>query len=253
MRVTRNDGLAASAMIVDDAGAVVAQRTVTDRSTRACVPLARAVGAWASLVIDDEIDRSDEPPAPAPSLSSAGISLGPKAPTSSRVDPNGVDPLLPFEEDSTSSLPKQRVVDIGATAFFRTEGPARYGVAGVAPFVSVKVSRSWHLRPALAFGRYFGARVDLCWRIPGNYIERRGLEFDLCGGIDGGFASQANEQTARMSTGPSAILRGELGYGFGLELRGVSGLNMIRPSVSGAPTPSLLAMTGEVGLSMRFQ
>lgn len=250
MRVTRDDGLAASAMIVDDAGAVVAQRTVIDRATRTCVPLARAVGAWASLVIDDEIDRSDEPPAAPPS---SGFSLGSKAAASSRVDPNGADPLLPFEEDSAPSSPKQRVVDVGATAFFRTEGPARYGVAGVAPFVSVKVSRSWHVRPAVAFGRYFGARVDLCWRIPGNYIERRGLEFDLCGGVDGGVASQANELTGRMSTGPSAILRGELGYGFGLELRGVSGLNLIRPSVTGAPTPSLLAMQGEVGVSMRFQ
>ncbi|WP_146646063.1 hypothetical protein [Labilithrix luteola] len=250
MRVSRSDGLAASAMIVDDAGAVVAQRTVTDRSARTCVPLARAVGAWASLVLDDEIDRTDEPPAePPPAVPSV-----PKIATSSRVDAGSVDSFPPLEGDSTSSTPKQRTVDIGATAFFRTEGPARYGVAGVAPFVSVKVSRSWHLRPGLAFGRYFGARVDLCWRIPGNYIERRGLEFDLCGGVDGGVASQGDELSARMSTGPSVILRGELAYGIALELRGVSGLNWIRPSGSSqAPTPSLLAMTGEVGLSMRFQ
>ncbi len=243
MRVTRDEALAASAMIVDDSGAVVAQRTVIDRSTRACVPLARAVGAWASLVIDDEIERSDEAPAAPPS---SGFSLGPKAATSSRVDPNGVDPLFPFDEDSTPSPPKQRVVDVGTTAFFEPRDPL------------VMVSRGCPFREResftfVAFAAGAGVRSLLrCARRSlledsGNYIERRGLEFDLCGGVDGGIASQANESTARMSTGPSAILRCELGLWVRSRAAGVSGLGLIRPSVSGAPTPSLLAMQGKSG------
>src|SRR5262245_57019033 len=56
----------ATARILDDGGETVAEHTITDRS--ACTPLARALGAWASLVLDDELSRAreaaDVPPPP---------------------------------------------------------------------------------------------------------------------------------------------------------------------------------------------
>jgi len=56
---------AVQAVIVDDAGTIVAQRTLTDRNARTCLPLARAVGAWASLVLDAEMNRAQDDDAPA--------------------------------------------------------------------------------------------------------------------------------------------------------------------------------------------
>src|SRR5688572_23986205 len=55
----------ATARIIDDRGATVAERTVDDRA--ACTPLARALGAWAALVLDDELARArDASEAPSP-------------------------------------------------------------------------------------------------------------------------------------------------------------------------------------------
>ena len=67
-------GKSVEAVIVDDAGTIVAQRTLTDRNAHACVPLARAVGAWASLVLDAELARAkdDDGSAPSPSATTAG-------------------------------------------------------------------------------------------------------------------------------------------------------------------------------------
>jgi hypothetical protein len=50
----------AEAVIVDDAGTIVAQRTLSDRNLRSCLPLARAVGAWATLVLDAEMVRAKD-------------------------------------------------------------------------------------------------------------------------------------------------------------------------------------------------
>ena len=56
-QATATSGKSVDAVIVDDTGAVVARRTIADRAARSCLPLAKAVGAWASLVLDAELAR----------------------------------------------------------------------------------------------------------------------------------------------------------------------------------------------------
>src|SRR5262245_34551496 len=55
-----------TALILDDTGTTVAEHAIADRT--ACTPLARALGAWATLVLDDELARAreaaDVPPPP---------------------------------------------------------------------------------------------------------------------------------------------------------------------------------------------
>ena len=137
------------------------------------------------------------------------------------------------------------------------------GISGLSPFVAVEVANAWVLRPSLAFGRstqgtrppimnHVGGRADFCRRIPGNYIERRGIEADLCAGVEGGVVTTQTGPSARganagrLGVGPSATLRGELGWGVALEVRGLLGANLLRSPLlattasrrSSSPPPS---------------
>jgi hypothetical protein len=251
------------ALIVDDVGRVVARRTLTDRSsTQACLPLARAVGAWASLVLDAELAHVEdakevEPPVRMPTVVSAS------APTE-----------RPVHEGSESGSPTvgashPHSVELGTMVYLRNGMTTTGGIVGIAPFVTVELSTGWVLRPALFFGRststistdvaeptmvsHVGARTDICRRIPGNYIERRGVELDLCAGVEGGIISTDTHSArqpnpARLGTGPSANLRGELGGGLALEVRGLAGVNVIQY----APQTPLVFASSELGLSMRL-
>jgi hypothetical protein len=133
--------------------------------------------------------------------------------------------------------------------------------------MTVAWSEIWVLRPSLAIGTstapiasntpgganvtYFGGRIDFCRRIPGNYIDRRGLEVDLCGGGDGGVAASKINDVVRASLGTSVVLRGELGNNFGVETRMTVGANLLRGGL-GEDAPFFVA-AGEVGGSVRFQ
>jgi hypothetical protein len=141
------------------------------------------------------------------------------------------------------------------------------GVFGASPFMTVAFTEYWVLRPSLALGTstspiepdlsrranltYFGGRIDFCRRVPGNYIDRRGIELDLCAGGEGGYTTSSINDVARASLGPSAVLRGELGANFGLETRMVVGANLLRGGL-GEDAPFFTA-AGEVGASVRFQ
>lgn len=271
------------AVIVDDAGSVVARRSLTDSHTRACLPLARAVGAWASLVLDAEMNRAtDDDGSEASDVqgssprrvtnsvgrASVGFSAAPAAPAapaasagrgSAATAESSID-----HAPSTGERKAPRGVDLGSMVYLRSAMTKSGGVAGLAPFVTVEVASGWVLRPGLFFGRstaeqeparlsHVGARVDVCRRIPGNYIERRGLEVDVCGGIEGGAVTASGPgreaQTAGwMAMGPAANLRGQLGAGLALEIRGLVGESLL-PSASQAPA---LFAAGEVGISLRL-
>jgi hypothetical protein len=193
------------AVIVDDAGAVIAQRTLSDRSARLCVPLARAVGAWASLVLDAELARAkdDDTSSPPGRVAPFSGSTAP-APSISIAEARPARDARPNAEGEAPS-PVRRSVEIGTMVYLRNGMTATGGFAGVSPFVTIEVANGWVLRPSLALGRstgpipvtatesaptsHLGARTDFCRRIPGNYIERRGIEADLCAGIEGGIVT----------------------------------------------------------------
>lgn len=267
------------AVIMDDAGHIVAQRTIIDRSARACLPLARAVGAWASLVLDAEMNRAkdDDGQTSAALDASSSPSSGRATNSVGRASvgfagappwhdtPRSAGGSIVQSDRADGDLEKApRSVEIGSMVYLRNGMTRTGGVAGVAPFVTVEVASGWVLRPGLFFGRstireeselfsHLGARVDFCRRIPGNYIERRGIEADVCAGVEGGVISKdekvtESQQTGRLGIGPSANLRGELGAGLALEVRGLLGVHMIQY----AALAPLVFASAELGLSVRL-
>jgi hypothetical protein len=270
-RSARPAGKSVEAVIVDDAGTIVAQRTLTDRSARTCVPLARAVGAWASLVLDAEMLRAKDDDGSQPSLASSS------AVTSGAASGSGFE-LASWRpvRDMTSppdtvepSARSPRAFEVGTMVYLRNGVMASGGVSGISPFVAFEFANAWVVRPSLAVGRstqgtptvinHVGGRADLCRRIPGNYIERRGVEADLCAGLEGGVVttqtgpSARGANAARFGLGPSATLRGELGWGVALEARGLLGANLLlSPLLADDGQPPLLFAAAELGVSVRL-
>lgn len=285
---TERRGLkSALAKISDDRGRVVAERSLSDRTAGTCVALARAVGAWAQLVLDDEVARAqgeraeDKRVAPAPTAPAT-----PAAPTAQTVQtapgPARVTPELPAGADAAPDLPTKagnpRSVEVGNMVFVRNGAATNGGIVGISPFIAYAFADAWIARPSLALGTtttriapdgangeqvtYLGGRLDLCRRIPGNYIERRGLEFDACLGGDVAHVWSHLESRTLASVGPSGILRGELGANFALEIRAMVGANLIQnrgaspildaSSLQDRGVPPIV-IAGEVGGSWRFR
>ena len=266
---TRSQGTkSAEAVIVDDAGTIVAQRTLNDRNARACLPLARAVGAWASLVLDAELVRAKDedgtlttPTADddGPPTVKAPMRLVRTHPDADTGSSSGDAPL--------PSPKAQRALEIGSMVYVRNGVLASGGMAGISPFVAVELADAWVLRPSLAFGRstegavgmsHVGGRADLCRRIPGNYTERRGIEADLCAGFEGGILTSQTSPTApgdsvgRAGFGPAVTLRGELAGGVALEVRGLVGANFIHAALRGQGEAPLVFAAAELGISVRL-
>jgi hypothetical protein len=243
---------AADAQIRDDNGHVVAERSVTDKTNGTCVPLVRAVSAWAQMVLDDELGRAqDEPRAlePEPEPARAG------APREDRP----VDADAPTAGVAAPSPPKTgHEIEIGTMMFLRN-GLSPGGAFGVSPFAAFAFGDSWVFRPSAAIGTALawvpsddmrgslGGRLDVCRRVPGNYIDHRGIELDVCVGGDVNYVWSKNDRV-RSSLGPSAILRGGIAAGFALELRTMAGVNLTRDDNL---QPYVVAC--EVGGSVRFE
>jgi hypothetical protein len=115
-------------------------------------------------------------------------------------------------------------------------------LAGAGLYGVIEAGNAWYLRPTIAFGRTvqplpaseaaFGkwgaGRMDACKRLPGLYLERRGIQLDMCAGGEIGFVTfiypstpNADAQKVRvdapagrslpfLAVGPSLGLRGEL-------------------------------------------
>ena len=264
-------GKSVEAVIVDDAGTIVAQRTLTDRSARACVPLARAVGAWASLVLDAELVRAKDDDGSQPTPSPAGSGNGPSSTSANPVQISSAHPMRDTvsSPDGEPTVRTSRTFEIGTMVYLRNGVMASGGVSGLSPFVTFEFANAWILRPSLAVGRstqgtptvinHVGGRTDVCRRIPGNYIERRGIEADLCAGIEGGVVTTQTGPSARganagrFGLGPSATLRGELGWGVALEARGLLGANLLlSPLLPDDGQPPLLFAAAELGVSVRL-
>lgn len=256
-----------TARIIDDRGTTVAERTVDDRA--ACTPLARALGAWAALVLDDELararDAADAPaPAPTPAPAREEKSFAPV--TLDRTDwrsPQDPDYVAP-------ETMKPWTLELGMMGYLRDGLTGATGFAGGSAFAAFEVSPGLFVRPAFYFGTsttlvatqstsdrapatQLGGRGDFCKRIPGNYIERRGLELDLCVGGDLSGVTARTNAIGRASLGPSAAFRGEIGANANLELRLVTGYNFIREPLFQEERLSMVYAQAEVGVSWRFR
>jgi hypothetical protein len=256
---------AADAAIHDDQGKLVAERRVTDRSAKSCVGLARAVSAWTQIVLDAELVRAHEEDerrareASLPAPESRPIKLSKPLPEGERPDQVQVQ-----EGGAPPSLGR---FEIGSTLFLRNGAAASGGLFGIAPFVTITVAETWVLRPSVMYGTStsrvpadqvggtnfssLGGRFDVCRRMPGNYIDRRGIEFDACLGGDVASVWSSEGSIVRGSVGPSAVLRGELAHDIGLEIRPLLGVALNRTRFLGGELPPFVAGI-EFGVSARF-
>lgn len=259
---------AADARIRDDSGAVVAERTVSDKSQGSCVALARAVSAWAQIVLDDELVRAHDDAERAHPDRELPESR-PIVMTTSRPTVPDADNPSPFSS-TESKEPVARMYEVGTMLFLRNGAAPTGGMFGVAPFATVSFSERWVIRPSLAIGTstsrvppdqsnsvniyMFGGRLDLCGRMPGNYIDHRGIEFDICAGGDAARVWSNRATAFRGSVGPSGVLRGEIGQNFGLEFRTMVGVNLARSADGFGDTdlPPFVA-AAELGASVRFR
>ncbi len=255
----------ADAQIKDDSGRVVAERSVSDRTTGSCLALVGAVGAWAQIVLDDELMREHEE-------ADRRARDSERPPPETRPIKMTASRDQPVDADDGASSPNERsaerTFEVGTLLFLRNGAAASGGMFGVSPFVTVSFAEKWVVRPSIMYGTStsrvprdasnnenlssLGARLDVCRRLPGNYIDHRGIEFDACMGADATHVWSDRASVVRASTGPSAVLRGELGYNFGLEIRTMVGVNLNRSALGGQDLPPFVA-AAEVGGSVRFR
>lgn len=274
-------GAAAEGTIFDDAGGRVAERVLHGGVGTTCAGVGRAVAAWASLVVDAELAResagASTPPNGAPPPSSTSPAPG------VAVETRAAGPA-PSDADTRAPEGRAPAVDLGAAAALRT-GMGVGTVVAFSPYVAFSVGEALWLRPSLSMGSslerqtmgngsglvgFVDARLDLCRRVEGNYSPRKGLELDVCGGVEGGVSATVDAHAQgpctsdcsttsgvapRLSVGPAVILRGALTRLLNVELRGVAGANVLRaglPPDPNATRPPPFGAATEVGLGVRL-
>lgn len=229
LELTRS-GVRGEATLFDESGAPVAHRSIV-RDRRECAPVGRALGVWAALVLDAEVDRVRETPAapPAAPVEITGT-LWPAPMPPERPNPDA--PLFTVHRDD------RRAIEIGVSSFVMFTGTLGT-IAGPTAFTTLEVGSGWFLRPILLGGRSFSTSAvgtlvdthfDACRRLPGNYPVRKGMQADVCLGSDVGLYSPDGGQARFIGTfGPSLGIRGELGNAWVAELRALGGLLVAQP------------------------
>jgi hypothetical protein len=226
---THGRGLTAEGDIADSDGVNVAHRFLST-SSASCSSLARALGVWASLVLDAELARastSPSSPQPAPPV--------PSAPPST---PALVEPPSP-ERDNALPRDDSRPVEVGIGGFVMAQTAGR-PFAGVTPYLVLDVGHGVFLRPAAELGeslpqpgpdaQWFAGRVDACSRWQGLYTQGHGLELTFCGGAEGGLthdgAAAGAANKGYLAVGPGIDLRGDIADNMSAVLRGVGGADI---------------------------
>jgi hypothetical protein len=252
--------LHADGSVTDDHGSPVGHRAF-ERRAADCSGLARAIGVWAGLVLDVEVQRprnlarSDEPvppeadaanraelasPAEATVQTTAASTDTPPTPpwpASTSTEPTEPTEKAAADREWTTKRDEGRAFEVGAGAFLMT-GAGGGLVAGLTPFTVIEVARGLFLRPAVLLGEsvpsagpdvsLLASRFDGCWRVAGLYTSRNGMQLDLCGGADAG-ALVAGQTYPYIAFGPSLDLRGELGGDLAVALRGLFDVNAVQP------------------------
>jgi hypothetical protein len=243
---------------LDDAqGNAVAHREIDATSSDRCAGVISALGVWAALVLDAEVTKAKAHPPTNPST------------------PPGGDKLIAIVAhdavvaDAGVPQPHGRTLEIGASGTLmssplETSGTTDAALVGVGGdiFMLVELARSFFVRPSLAAAAlvggstpatYYATRVDACLRIPGNYVEHRGLLLDACAGTELGALDHGSGAThttdAVFSLGPTIGLRGELASDLSVEVRGLAGFNVAHTGDQIA----LLAVRAELGFTWRLR
>jgi hypothetical protein len=236
--------LRATSDLSDAAGARIAQRELRE-ATSECSGLARAMGVWAGLVLDAEVQKSRAATSEAvPSIAAAPAVDG-AAGTSVETGwppPAETEPLTP-EHDWYLHHDDSRSLELGAGVFLMS-GSGGGALAGPVLFGVIESGHGIFLRPSLAFGQtltsippsnvrsatWGAGRMDGCLRLPGLYTQHHGMQLDLCAGADVGMThvqSTTGTDLPYLAVGPSLDLRGELGGRLSAVLRGVVGFDVL--------------------------
>jgi hypothetical protein len=245
--------IAAESEITDDDGMSVAHRSLSGSD---CDGLGRALGVWASLVLETEVRHKTahdeaEPPPPTQEPDTR-----PPAPWPAPAPAQQPSP----EHDWYLHHDEKRDLELGLGAFLMT-GAASTTVAGPTAFIVVESGNGVFLRPAVLAGQTIDShatmaatRFDACLRMPGLYNEHRGMQLDACAGGDLGFVLLGGATLPYASLGPGLALRGELGSSLSATLRGVAGFNLFQndfPDASGPPVQAM-AWMGRVELGVSW-
>ncbi|MEO8878408.1 MAG: hypothetical protein ABI461_22650 [Polyangiaceae bacterium] len=245
--------LRADGELFDGRGVSIAHRSFTNRGT-ACAPLAKAIGVWASLTLDDERAKVEALPETktvvAAPLSTHRKKHDPASGEEDDVDPD-LQPNRPPAVETTRELGVASILEggIGSRPLF---GPAVYGV--------MEIGKGFLLRPTIAIDGSFtespelhaGTRVDLCGRLRGNYHAQRGLDAEFCLGSEMGFLRTDLGTIPLLGVGPALGLQGELASNFAVTLRGIGEINLLRDSL-GTVQPQTLAGRVELGMTWKLQ
>jgi hypothetical protein len=270
MSGTTTGELRAAGEIVDDDGAEIGHRAFAAKSTD-CSGLARAIGVWASLVLDGEIRRphsvaNEEPPpakidgAQGAPPDSAISSDARRRPVVAGAVPPPVDAGLPASgTEGKLSRREDNTLELGMGAFLMTGTGGL--LAGVTPFFVIEVGKGVFLRPALVLGEreslpssqtdmmLAATRLDGCLRVAGLYTKDHGIQLDMCGGVDAGVLNISGQALhPYVAVGPSVDLRGELGGFLSVVLRGLGGVNAVQTGPL-----DVFVGRGELALSWRLR
>lgn len=260
-------GLVAEGEITDSVGAAVAHRAIR-KQTNECSGLLRAVGVWASLVLDEEVRRANEPSVPPPPAPTPVAAAWPP--------PQPPPPPVPEQALFLKNPKGHRSFEVGVGTSYQYGllGDGRPAIAGGHVFSVFEVDSGWYLRPSIAAGRslrdaaasselnatWGAARFDTCRRMPGNYTERRGLQMDVCGGVEGGLLAfdSGGHGKPLVAPGASLALRGDLSSDFSAEVRGLVGVNLLRDTLYETPDgvklqPLLVYARLELAISWRVR
>ncbi len=264
---------------LDDAqGNAVAHRVIDATASDRCDGVISALGIWAGLVLDAEVAKAKAHPKPhatsASTSTSTGTGTGTGAATATGAGTGTgaenvvLQPMGEVLPDAGAPQPHKRTIEIGASATLQnsplTLSPA--ALVGGGAFALIEIVRSFFLRPeiigASSIGSsaiYVAGRMDACLRVPGNYVEHRGLLLETCAGSElaafdhattnFGGAISPNATDAIFSLGPTICLRGDLASDLSVEVRGLAGFNVLHTGDS----IELLSLRAEVGLTWRLR
>jgi hypothetical protein len=252
---TAEHAVHADGKITDGLGLLVAERILTVPAGD-CRGLARGVGVWASLVLEQEVARRRATMGGSPAAQGSSGSPSPAAQSAASLgwqaaDSQSTDSLWPAP--ATLEKPPAegewylhhdrddpRTLELGIAGFLMS-GAGAGAMVGVSPYAVIEAGRGVFLRPALAVAQTLSAlnsppivdalwmagRFDACLRVPGLYTQNRGIQIDLCGGADFGVLDDSTDDVVvpYVSVGPSLDLRGELGSSLAASIRAVTGIN----------------------------
>ncbi len=259
---------------LDDAqGNAIAHRVIDATASDRCDGVISALGVWAGLVLDAEVAKAKTHPkvlvasnARTTAAANASTTAGVRVPETTS---DAATPLPELSPDATLLQQHKRTIEIGASATLSNSPLNLYDAAlvGGDVFTLVEVVRSFFLRPSLGGAAsigggtagYFDARMDACLRVPGNYVEHRGLLLDMCAGTElAGLYHQSasvggtpgpTTTDAIFAISPTIGLRGDLASDLAIEVRGLANFNVAHTG----DTTALLSVRAEVGLTWRVR